>query len=374
MKLFVITSILFLGSLNLIAQTYPFNKSFNKTINSLNETEVTDCSFWSIDIPASTWGISFGNSFNYYGIRFNYRDCDVGTINGINFTLWDSPSVTNSTINGISIGGMPHASNLNGLNLGFGILGEEQVNGINLGIFATISNGDIKGINFGGLAMVSNGSMQGLNFGGLALVSNGDIGGVNFGGLAQVADGDLYGINFGGLALVSNGDLAGFNIGGLALVANGELAGTNISLLASVANGNMAGLNLSGLALVSSGELGGVNVGGLAVVGIESIYGLSVTLGQINSEDEIWGLSVSGYKTETFNFTGANFTIAWTEIQELNGFSFAAYNRIYGEQNGLTIGIVNYAKNLSGIQIGLINIAGNNEGIFKILPFVNANL
>ncbi len=358
MKLLVITSILFIGSLNLIAQTSLFNKSLKKTINSSNETKVIDCSYWSIDIPASTWGISFGNSYNYNGVRFNYRDCDIGTINGINFTIWDSPSVTNSTVNGISIGGMPHASNLNGLNLGLGLLGEEQVNGINLGILAAISNGDIKGINFGGLA----------------LVSNGDIGGVNFGGLAQVANGDLYGLNVGGIALVSNGDLAGFNVGGLALVANGELAGANISLLASVANENMAGLNLSGLALVSSGKLGGINVGGLAVVGIESIYGLSVTLGQINSEDEIWGLSVSGYKTETFDFTGANFTIAWTEIQELNGFSFAVYNRIYGEQNGLTIGIVNYAKNLSGIQIGLINIAENNEGIFKILPFVNANL
>jgi len=157
------------------------------------------------------------------------------------------------------------------------------------------------------------------------------------------------------------------------LVSDADLSGVNFSLLASVANGNLSGINFSGLALVSSEEIKGVNVGGLAVVGEESLYGLSITLGQLQSNNEIWGLSISGYKTETYDFTGANFTIAWTEIENMHGFSLAAYNRIYGEQKGLTIGIVNFAEELSGIQLGLINIANNNSGIFKILPFVNAH-
>ena len=68
-----------------------------------------------------------------------------------------------------------------------------------------------------------------------------------------------------------------------------------------------------------------------------------------------------------------NISFGWTEIDELNGFSFAGYNRILGEQNGLTIGIVNFAEFLNGIQIGLINIAENNPAPYKVLPFFNAN-
>ena len=136
----------------------------------------------------------------------------------------------------------------------------------------------------------------------------------------------------------------------------------------------MWGLNFSGLALVASERIQGINIGGLAVVsGMESLYGLNFTLGKIENKESTYGISISGYKTETYDLYGANFTIAWTEIENLHGFSFAAYNRIYGKQTGLTIGIVNFAEILNGIQIGLINIVENNPAPFKILPLVNAH-
>ncbi len=374
MKQIAQTVLLFFFAQNLFSQSNPIQNLNLELSSSISDNyESSICSDWSIDIPASTWGISFGNSRNFNGFRFNYRDCNVETVNGFNFTLWEAKYITDSEVNGISLGITPSAARLNGLNLGFAIIAEEHMNGLNLGILAAVSNGNILGLNVGGLALVSEGNMTGINLGGLALVSNGDIVGLNFGGLAQVANGNLFGINFGGLALVSNGELIGLNLGGLALVSDGNLSGINFSLLASVAKGNLSGINFSGLALVSSEEITGVNVGGLTVVSNESLYGLSITLGQLKTNDEIWGLSISGYKTESFDLSGINFTIAWTEIENLRGFSFAAYNRIYGEQNGLTIGIVNFAEELNGIQFGLINIANNNSGIFKILPFVNAH-
>lgn len=372
MKLIAHTFLFFFFAQNIFSQSNTVSSlDFSSSIS--DNYESTLCSDWSIDIPTSTWGISFGNSKNFNGFRFNYRECDVETVNGFNFTLWEGKSVLDSEVNGFSLGLVPHASRLNGLNVGFGLISEDQMSGINLGLLAAVSNGNLYGINFGGLALVSNGSMAGINFGGLALVSEEDIGGINFGGLAQVANGNLYGLNFGGLALVSSGNLIGFNVGGLALVSNGDLSGINLSLLASVSSENLCGINFSGLALVSSEEVKGLNVGGLVVVGEESLYGLSIAFGQLQSKNEIWGLTVSGYKTETYDFTGANFTIAWTEIENLHGFSVAAYNRIYGEQKGLTIGIVNFAEELNGLQLGLINIANNNSGIFKILPFINAH-
>ena len=43
-----------------------------------------DLTAQSLDIPSSRWGISFGNSKNFTGLRFNYRDRDVEEITGIN--------------------------------------------------------------------------------------------------------------------------------------------------------------------------------------------------------------------------------------------------------------------------------------------------
>jgi hypothetical protein len=42
----------------------------------------------SLDIPSKKWGISFGNSKDWSGLRFNFRDSRVRRVNGINFTLW----------------------------------------------------------------------------------------------------------------------------------------------------------------------------------------------------------------------------------------------------------------------------------------------
>ena len=38
----------------------------------------------SLDVPAPTWGLSFGNSPRFDGLRFNWRDQDVDEVNGIN--------------------------------------------------------------------------------------------------------------------------------------------------------------------------------------------------------------------------------------------------------------------------------------------------
>jgi hypothetical protein len=102
--------------------------------------------------------------------------------------------------------------------------------------------------------------------------------------------------------------------------------------------------------------------------------GLNFTLGKLIAKEEICGLSFTGYKTESSIVKGVNITAIWSEINELKGFSFAGYNKITGVQNGLTIGLVNFAEFLNGIQIGLINIAENNPVPFKILPIINVNL
>ena len=41
------------------------------------------------------------------------------------------------------------------------------------------------------------------------------------------------------------------------------------------------------------------------------------------------------------------------------------------KQRGLTIAVVNYARQLNGVQIGVINIAKSNPKGRKVLPIVN---
>jgi hypothetical protein len=55
------------------------------------------------------------------------------------------------------------------------------------------------------------------------------------------------------------------------------------------------------------------------------------------------------------------------------GISISAFNRIRGEQHGLAIGLVNYARELHGLQLGLVNIAANNPGWTRVLPLANAH-
>ncbi|NBB86907.1 MAG: hypothetical protein GVY12_11925, partial [Bacteroidetes bacterium] len=45
-----------------------------------------------------------------------------------------------------------------------------------------------------------------------------------------------------------------------------------------------------------------------------------------------------------------------------------------GRQEGLAIGLINYARSLRGVQLGLLNIAQNNRPPFRVLPLVNMNL
>lgn len=42
----------------------------------------------SVDIPSKAWGVSFGNSKSFTGLRFNFRDNQVERVTGVNFTLW----------------------------------------------------------------------------------------------------------------------------------------------------------------------------------------------------------------------------------------------------------------------------------------------
>ncbi|MBM4171120.1 MAG: hypothetical protein FJ214_04540, partial [Ignavibacteria bacterium] len=94
-----------------------FNISpFAQTDFFADDSNDVNCNYNSFDIGSRNSGISFGNSKNWNGLRFNFSDCGIGTINGINITFWKPERSPGSQVNGISLGGAPLADNLTGVN------------------------------------------------------------------------------------------------------------------------------------------------------------------------------------------------------------------------------------------------------------------
>ena len=120
--------------------------------------------------------------------------------------------------------------------------------------------------------------------------------------------------------------------------------------------GDVTGLTIAGIGVGAGGTLEGVALAGIGV-GAPSIE----------------GLVAAGLGAGTKELRGVSIALAYFNIQpegRMQGVSIAAWNRIQGRQDGLTIGILNVAEELHGLQVGLINIARNKES-FSVLPLFN---
>ena len=48
----------------------------------------TNINAQGVGIPKKTWGLGFGNSERFDGLRFNFIDKNIDKINGMSFTVW----------------------------------------------------------------------------------------------------------------------------------------------------------------------------------------------------------------------------------------------------------------------------------------------
>jgi hypothetical protein len=270
-----------------------------------------------LNIPSRNWGLSFGNSTKFNGIRFNIIDKDIERINGINISAWghkDSERQT-GTVNGISIG----------LPASFGC---ENLNGLSIGIVGAGAKNDIKGINLGLLASGTGNDAVGLNFG----------------ALGTGAGNNMTGINVGGLGAGAGGDLKGINIGGLGIGAGGDVTGINLACLGVGAGEHLRGISIAGLG-----------------VGAPEITGLQVTL------------ACGGNQVRGITIAPAYFRIEAEEGACMKGLSVSAFNHIMGDQFGVAIGIFNYAYAVHGFQLGVLNHVRNNPRGLRWLPVFNTS-
>lgn len=299
----------------------------------------------SFDFPSKKWGISFGNSKEFTGLRFNFRDSRVKRITGINVTLW-MPKKDNeeARVNGLSLGLAAGGGYMHGIQLGvLGVGAKKNLAGLSIGLIGVGSGENVAGINIGGLGAGAGENMTGLNIGGLGVGAGENLIGINIGGLGVGSGGDMKGLNLGILGAGAGENMAGLNIGGLGVGAGENLIGINVGVLGVGAGEKVKGLSIGGLG-VGSEEVQGIAIGGLGVGG-EVLKGIQLALG----------------------------TVIVPRGGRMIGFSASAFNYIRGTQTGVTIGIVNYCWRLKGVQIGLVNIVRDNPKYLKILPLINAN-
>src|SRR5512143_1727102 len=175
----------------------------------------------SLDVPSKTWGLSIGNSQEFTGLRFNFRDSRVRRITGVNITFWQ-PKKDNkdSVVRGLSLGVIPGGGDMKGLQLGvLGPAADKRMTGINIGLVGAGCGESMTGLNIGGIGLGAGENVTGINLGGVGAGAGKSMVGLNVGGVGVGAGEDLAGISLGGLGAGAGENLVGLAIGGLGVGA-----------------------------------------------------------------------------------------------------------------------------------------------------------
>jgi hypothetical protein len=314
----------------------------------------------SLDIPSKKWGISFGNSKEFTGLRFNFRDSRVRRVIGLNITMWQ-PRKDNkdAVVKGISLGLIPGGGEMTGLQLGIlGPAAEKNMTGLNIGLIGAGSGEDMTGINLGGLGMGAGKNIKG----------------INIGGLGAGAGEDLVGLNLGGLGVGAGKNVAGLTIGGLGAGAGESITGINIGGLGVGAGKNMTGLNIGGIGAGAGEIVKGITIAGIGAGAGEKLIGLAIC-GIGAGAPEVRGIMISGAATGGKRLIGAFFAggvVLLDKHGQLSGLAVSPVTYLRGTLNGLAIGVVNYAWSLEkGFQLGVVNIIRDNPKGLKVLPVFN---
>lgn len=346
----------------------------------------------SLNLPSDKYGISFGNSQEFTGLRINFRDRNVRKIDGINLTLWAADHNERAIVRGLSLGLLPEAGKMTGVSLGIaGVASESSLRGLSVGLIGVGAGEDIRGINLGGVGVGSGGSIAGINIGGIGLGAGQDLSGINFGGVGVGAGEELSGISIGLFGVGAGTDMTGISFGGFGAGAGGDISGLTVSLVGAGSGGNTSGITIGGIGVGAGGSLTGLNIAGIGVGAGHNMTGINLAGIGVGAGSELKWISIGGVGVGAPYVTGFAFggagaggeevtgvigAIGMVSIENdglLTGVSAAAFNRIKGHQRGVSIGIVNYARSLKGFQFGLINYVRDNPRFMKVLPLLNFN-
>ena len=373
----------------------------------------------SVDLTVGGTGISIGDSKKARGLRLNFRDGRLEQVTGVNATIWTPFKGGHGNITGLALG-LPATGgqDIHGLNLAFfgtevqGSFTGISIAGLGFGTGADASGfmvngfgmgagGWIRGVSINGLGGGTGGNLEGVGIGGFGFGVGGIAKGVVIGGLGAGAGGGVTGFGLGGLGIGTGGRVDGLMIGGLGVGAGGGGTGALIGGLGAGVGGDFDGLLIGGIGAGVAGNFRGISITGLGTGVGGNASGFFVNLGGMGAGGTMRWVSINGLgagatRIEGFSATAGYLTTphavglmaagVWlrTRIWEdeprdgsrdyearFEGVGISSFNQVLGHQSGLTIGVVNFARSLSGVQLGLINIVRDNPSGRKVLPVIN---
>jgi hypothetical protein len=196
-----------------------------------------------LNIPAKKFGISFGNSPEFTGLRFNFRDRNVEKINGLNLTIWRPYD----NWEGDELG-----SRVSGLSVGLPFTGGGSVHGLNTALVGIQAGKSLAGINLSGIGMGASGKVSGINLAGIGIGAGQDVAGIN-GAFIGIGSGrDVMGINVAGIGVGSGRGVYGLNLAGIGVGAAEEISGISIAGIGLGSGGNVSGSAWPGWAWVQA--------------------------------------------------------------------------------------------------------------------------
>jgi hypothetical protein len=230
----------------------------------------------ALNLPFKKYGISFGNSYEFNGIRINFADKNVKRINGLNVTFWIKKFKNNdAVVNGISLGIIPTAGSMQPINIGlFGV--------------GTSSN-----------------NLNGLSIGGIVIGSGGNINGLSLSGIVTMADGKK--------SVISGIAISGLGIGAAQAIN---------------------GLAIAGISIGTEGNINGVAscIGYLSCP--KKFRGIGVTLGYLESNNHM-GIAIAGC-AKTNQMHGLSIAL-YNKTKELHGIQFGLINYAKNNPKGLRV-------------------------------------
>ena len=220
----------------------------------------------------------------------------------------ERPELPEERDTGLSIGFVPSATNLDGVQIGaIGANTEGSLDGLQIaGVFTNV-DGDLSGLQTAGVWSSVSGTMEGAQISGVWNAAH-DVKLLQLGGVFNIAEGDVRGIQCGGVFNIAEGTVYGSQVSGV-FNTSGDMYGLQVSPVFNVAEE------------VRGAQLGLVNVGGV-VNGVQ--------IGLVNISDELHGIpiglvNISGDGLNDFSFWyGDNGTVNFGfQLGTSTAYSFA---------------------------------------------------
>src|SRR5512146_449503 len=262
----------------------------------------TSASAQVLDLTVNNTGLAIGDKPRVNGVRINFRDRRLEEVNGVNITIWNPYQPATGVVNGLA--------------LGIPVTGAKDINGIATGVFGAGADHSLRGIGIAPIGLGSGGEMHGIMLGGIGVGAGGALTGLAVGGIGVGSGGEVQGIAIGGIGVGGGSSFTGIGIGGVGVGSGGDATG----------------LMIGGVGVGSGGTLRGLAIGGIGV-GAPNVQGVILS-----------PIAAGGQHVHAIVIAGAYFKVE--RDGRFDGGSLSAFNHIKGAQHGLTIGLLNYAREL----------------------------